>query len=122
MLRGKGSETEVALASLNAELHRSMSKQAWAEAAKAGAAASEEKKRDLLIGRTESGPLPSLAQVLSVGEKESLIVGTTKERKGMKKRKPIIPLLGDMFFSSRKKGSTNTLDNPLYASSPLHWN
>ncbi|KAL8553699.1 hypothetical protein ACS0TY_002120 [Phlomoides rotata] len=116
LLKERESETEVALASLNAELHQSMSKAARAEAeeaAKAASAASgeKEKKRDL-IG-------PSLAQVLSVGEKESLFVGRKKGRK----KKPIIPLVGNLF--SRKKGLSTTLQNPLYASSSsshFHYN
>lgn len=105
LLKERESETEVALASLNAELHRNMSKVARAEAAEAAKAA--EKKRDL-IG-------PSLAQVLSVGEKESLFVGKKKGRK----KKPIIPLVGDLF--SRKKGSSTALHNPLYATSSSHF-
>ncbi|KAL3651546.1 hypothetical protein CASFOL_004548 [Castilleja foliolosa] len=128
VLKRKGYETEVALASLNAELHRRMSKLAWAEAAKAAMAASgvgaakEEKKKDLIIGKTKSCPLPSLAQVLSVDEKESLSIERTKKRKWMKKKKPIIPLFADLFISSKAKGSTNTLENPLHAVSPLQWN
>ncbi|KAI3448344.1 hypothetical protein Pfo_005009 [Paulownia fortunei] len=140
LLKERESETEVALASLNAELHMNMSKLAKAEAAAAAKAVAsssgsasvrdrgdmdhggimreEEKKRDLL-GRIGTSHSPSLAQVLSVEEKESLFLGRKKERKGMKK-KPIIPLVGDLF--SRKKGSSTTLHNPLYASSPLHWN
>ncbi|KAK6121158.1 hypothetical protein DH2020_045079 [Rehmannia glutinosa] len=123
LLKERESETEVALASLNAELHKNMSElAARAEAAKpaaSGPVSEEEKKRDL-FGRMENSHLPILAQVLGVGEKESLYLGRKKEKKGMKK-KPIIPLVGDLLFF-RKKGSSNTLDNPLYASSPLNWN
>ncbi|KAI3445600.1 hypothetical protein Pfo_002265 [Paulownia fortunei] len=137
LLKERESETEVALASLNAELHKNMSKLARAEAEVAARAAAssrsasslhmadgamiikeEEQKRDAYL-RMESGPSPSLAQILSIGEKEGLFVGRKKERKGVKK-KPIIPLVGDLF--SRKKGTSTTLHNPLYASSHLQWN
>ncbi|KAL0384605.1 UNVERIFIED_CONTAM: hypothetical protein Sradi_2854800 [Sesamum radiatum] len=131
LLKERESETEVALASLNAELHKNMSKLALAEAAVAGRAAGrggdgamiireEEKKRDAYL-RMESGASQSLAEILSIGEKEGLFVGRKKEKKLVMKKKPIVPLVGDLF--SRKKGtSSTTLHNPLYAPSQLQWN
>ncbi|KAK6159646.1 hypothetical protein DH2020_003027 [Rehmannia glutinosa] len=132
LLKEKGSETEVALASLNAKLHKNMSKLAEAEAAAAGRAAAvrggdaaadggmviireEDKKRDGFL-RMESGPSMKLAEILSIGEDEGLILGRKKEKKVMvmkkkkKKKKPIVPLVGDLFFS-RKKGTSTALDN-----------
>ncbi|KAK9286578.1 hypothetical protein L1049_014977 [Liquidambar formosana] len=116
LLKERESETEVALASLNAELHKNMSKMAEAEAAAAAKAVAkrsavyggangeygvrEEKRgRDLMVRMENS---PTLAQILSSGETEDYF-GGRKERKMMKK-KPIIPLVGDLF--SRKKGSS----------------
>ncbi|KAH6802447.1 hypothetical protein C2S51_033893 [Perilla frutescens var. frutescens] len=115
LLKDRESETEVAVASLNAELHRNMSKLARAEAAAAAKAA--------------AASSPSLGQVLSVGEnvdEMSLVVGIKKKemmmrensKKKKKKQKPIIPLLGDLF--TKKKGSSMSSNNPLYTSSHLH--
>ncbi|KAH6826368.1 hypothetical protein C2S53_003735 [Perilla frutescens var. hirtella] len=116
LLKDRESETEVAVASLNAELHRNMSKLARAEAAAAAKAA--------------AASSPSLGQVLSVGEdvdEMSLMVGIKKKemmmmrensKKKKKKQKPIIPLLGDLF--TKKKGSSMSSNNPLYTSSHLH--
>ncbi|KAJ7946580.1 WEB family protein [Quillaja saponaria] len=137
LLKERESETEVALATLNAELHKNMSKMAEAEAAAAAKAVvvatknnggfdrgggsvmvrEEEKRREFRIRMEDSSPT-TLAQILSIGEKMSYFEGK-RERKMMKK-KPIIPLVGDLF--SRKKGS-NTSDhrNPLY-SSPYFYN
>lgn len=121
-LKARESETEIALASLNAELHKSMSRMAEAEAAEAARAAG---KSRLIVGeferngggKEECGVMklersPSLAQILSIGEKEGYF-RMQKERKVMKK-KPIVPLIGDMF--SRKRSSF-CLYNPLYGRS-----
>ncbi|KAE8698822.1 ATP-dependent RNA helicase DHX29-like isoform X1 [Hibiscus syriacus] len=130
LLKERESETEIALASLNAELHKNMSKLAIAEAAAAKKAAEttpmprtvslemgkgediarEEAKRKELMKRMENNP--TLSQILSIGEKEGYFAGK-RERKLMKK-KPIVPLVGDWIF--KKKGSHTTLQNPLYAS------
>ncbi|KAJ6704568.1 HEAVY CHAIN putative EXPRESSED-RELATED-RELATED [Salix viminalis] len=125
LLKERESETEIALASLNAEVHKNMSKLAMAEAAAARKAVEtrevsfeREKNEDLLeeeermresMIRMENSP--SLAHILSLGEEKGCIPG--KERKVMKK-KPIVPLVGDLFF--KKKGSSN--NNPLYAYAP----
>lgn len=115
LLKEKEQETEVAVASLNAELHKNMSKLAEAEAAKAAKAAAgvessrgtssygdkqEERIRRELVRRMEKNP--TLAQILSLGEKDVLYShGRKRERKMVKKKKPIVPLIGD-FFSSKK--------------------
>jgi hypothetical protein len=121
LLKERESETEVALASLNAELHKNMSKQAEAEAAAAATRAAgferanscireEERKRELMIRMEDS---PTLAQILSLGGEGYF--GGKQERKMMKK-KPIIPLVGNLF--SRKKRSSSALNSPL-CSSPI---
>ncbi|CAK9147352.1 unnamed protein product [Ilex paraguariensis] len=133
LLKERGSETEVALASLNAELHKNMSRLAKAEAvaaAKAVASRStvsvqengkdgvglrEEERRDSVVRMENSR---TLAEILSLDEKEGMFVGR-KERKIIKK-KPIIPLVGDLFW--RKKGSSTTLHNPLYSSAHINLN
>lgn len=122
MLKERESETEVALASLNAELHKNMSKLAKAEAAAATNALianrnrevrEEERKRELMIKMEDS---TTLAQILSLGE-EGYFGGKVHEKKAMKK-KPIIPLVCDLF--SRKKWSSKTMQNPLYSSPNLY--
>lgn len=110
LLQERESETEVALASLNAELHKNMSKMAKAEAMAAAKAAAERsivsfegEKREEGLKEARGTRAPTLAQRLSISEMElSFIVGRRKERRVMKK-KPIVPLVGDLF--SRKKGS-----------------
>ncbi|OMO92222.1 hypothetical protein COLO4_17740 [Corchorus olitorius] len=134
LLKQRESETEIALASLNAELHKNMSKLAQAEAAEAKRAAAatatprtaslevaginigediarEEERRKELMKRMENNP--TLSQILSIGDKEGYFGGKRSERKLMKK-KPIVPLVGDWFF--KKKGSSTPLHNSLYAS------
>ena len=132
LLKERESETEIALASLNAELHKNMSKLAEAEAAAAKRAATtprtatfemgngedvarEEERRKELKKKMENNP--TLSQILSIGEKEGYY-GGKRERKLMKK-KPIVPLVGDCFF--KKKGSPTTLHNPLYASPQMYF-
>jgi hypothetical protein len=142
LLKERESDTEVALASLNAELHKNMSKMAEAEAAAAAKAVAtrkarfergnsrEEERRELMIRMDERGnsreeerrelmirmeDKPTLAQILSLGE-EGYFGGNVQEKKVMKK-KPIIPLVGD-FFSRKKRSST--MQNPLYSSPNLY--
>ncbi|KAG6781928.1 hypothetical protein NC652_007909 [Populus alba x Populus x berolinensis] len=129
LLKERESETEIALASLNAEFHKNMSKLAMAEATAAKEAVERsavsferEKKEDLLLKEEERmirmENSPTLAQILSLGEEKGCFRGK-EERKAMKK-KPIVPLVGDLFF--KKKGSSNTLNNPLYASPEVCFN
>ncbi|XP_043706617.1 WEB family protein At3g51220-like [Telopea speciosissima] len=130
LLKEKESDTEIVLASLNAELHKNMSKMAQAEADAAGKAVStralvvRENREDDIIEEEdeerEKHPIVRmerslcLAKILNLGEKEGYnYYGITKKQK---KKKPIIPLVGDILFS-RKKGSSTTLHNPLYSSS-----
>lgn len=122
LLRVREQETEVAVASLNAELHKNMSRLAAAEAAKAAAGGGapsssgginaekdqQEKWRRELRKRIEKNP--TLAQILSLGPDEKDTVKSTITtshdfgRKMMVKKKPIVPLVGDLF--SGKKGSS----------------
>lgn len=130
LLKERETETEVALATLNAELHKNMSKLARAEAAVAGKAAAKtvrfDDQRDnnnnnnngeIMRVEEEKKKRETLAQILSVGlgDKESYYLGgKVRERKMKKKMKPIIPLVGDLF--SKKKGTPANHHNPLYAS------
>ncbi|KAF5731817.1 hypothetical protein HS088_TW18G00502 [Tripterygium wilfordii] len=112
LLKERESETEIALASLNAELHKNRSKMAEAEAAAAAKSAAARENN------------PTLAQILSVGHQQENYgrFGSQRERKVMVKKKPIIPLVGDLF--SRKKGSSNastSLHSSLFASSELYF-
>ncbi|XWS55302.1 hypothetical protein CRYUN_Cryun10bG0163700 [Craigia yunnanensis] len=122
LLKERESETEIALASLNAELHKNMSKLAVAEAAAAKRAATtprtmsfemgngediarEEERRRELMKRMENNP--TLSQILRIGENEGYF-GGKRERKSIKK-KPIVPLVGDWLF--KKKGSSRMYFN-----------
>ncbi|KAK7302360.1 hypothetical protein RJT34_13247 [Clitoria ternatea] len=113
VLKERGSETEVALATLNAELHKNMSKLAQAEAAAAGKAAAAPKTVRFEIGETErkSGG-GSLCEMMRLGEKDDDDDEYLFGGKKMRKHKPIIPLL---FFKRKSSPSTNH-HNPLYAS------
>lgn len=129
LLKERESETEVAIASLNAELHMNMSKMAQAEAAAAAKAVAnreslvfggrekeeESSKRDLIMRMENS---PTVAHILS--QKEGSFGGGGGKGRKKTKKKPIIPLVWDLF--SRKKGSSTGIHNPLYSSSFVHWN
>ncbi|XP_062083858.1 WEB family protein At3g51220 [Humulus lupulus] len=112
VLKEREEETEVAVASLNAELHKNMAKMAAAEAAaaKAGAAGTREEEEEMirreLVRRMEKNT--TLAQILSLGhDRDQKEYGRrrgqrmTMMRKSTNKKKPIVPLVGDLF--SRKK-------------------
>ncbi|KAF8376984.1 hypothetical protein HHK36_030356 [Tetracentron sinense] len=127
-LKERESETEVAVASLNAELHKNMSKIAKAEATAAGKAVATralfvqggygedygilegaEMRRESLVRMERS---TSLGQILSLGEKETFFGGKKKQR-GFLKKKPIIPLVGQSsrFLTSlvmKQEDSKNT--------------
>lgn len=129
LLKEKNLETDIALASLNAQLHRNMSKMAMAEAA---AATNMVTTRALVVGGYRADGITekerkgdrreksSLAQMLNLGNKEDFHGATRKQRK-KRKKKPIIPLVGNFLFSWKKSSST-TLDNSLYTSSQAYQN
>lgn len=115
LLKKRESETEIALATLNAELHKNMSKLAEAEAVAAKNAVvneDEKKVRELMMMRMDSRSSQSLAQILSIGD------GNVNMEK---KKKPIVPIVTDFFCFKAKTGS-RSLQNPLYASSRMYFN
>lgn len=117
MLKERGSETEVALATMNAELHKNMSKLAQAEAAAAGKAAAKTVRFENISDGSEKMMRNSqtLAHIISLGENDHIFGGGKKRHNNKStKQKPIIPLLSDFFF--KRKNSTNHHNNPLYAS------
>lgn len=112
ILKERESETEVALASLNAELHKNMSKIAKVEA---------EVARKAVAMRSKM----TLRQVLNVGgeDKEKGIESMylNEKKKLMMKKRPVIPLVTDLF--TRKNGKTkHSLLSQLFTSSPMYWN
>ncbi|KAL6007728.1 hypothetical protein ACLOJK_033229 [Asimina triloba] len=115
LLKERESENEIALASLNAELHKNMSKMAEAEAAAAAREVAKSfEKKTKAEGGVQFDRSPTLAQILQLGEEEGYF-GLTKEQRKKMKKKPIIPLIGDLF--SKKKSSTTSVYNPLFNSS-----
>ncbi|KAG1369956.1 WEB family protein [Cocos nucifera] len=117
LLKERESEMELAVAALNAQLQKSMSKLAEMEATKAAEDSmaienkvrsdrwAEERTRDL---EAKFDYLPTLAQALSLGGIEDDFGGRKKRK--VPKKKPIIPLIGDMF--SRKKASFDLNNSP----------
>ncbi|KAK6945463.1 hypothetical protein RJ641_013007 [Dillenia turbinata] len=120
LLREREAETEVALATLNAELHKSMSKLAEAEAEKAAKAVAkreeERVKKDMIV-RVESSP--TLAQVLKEKTGENRGGRNRGMRNSPQKKKPIIPLVSDLF--SWKKESPKSFHNPLFSSPHVYF-
>lgn len=127
LLKEREEDTEVAVASLNAELHKNMSKIAKAEAAVAAKAA--------VVARTESirererrreEYLPTMAQILGGGEEGKGLFGEREKERGggkvaNKKQQPIVPLVWKLF--SRSKGSsTPSLDSSLFSSTHVFLN
>nr|XP_043629955.1 WEB family protein At1g75720-like [Erigeron canadensis] len=115
MLKERETETELSLASLNAELHKNMSKIAKAEAEVAGKAATMRSSM-------------TLAQVLSGSnaddDDDDQAIEKGKEKrylneKKMLKKKPVIPLLTDLFSKKNEKAENSKL-SPLYASSLMY--
>ncbi|XP_073012974.1 uncharacterized protein [Typha latifolia] len=125
LLKNRESEMELAVASLNAQLHKNLSKLEEIEAASAAEIVeektdkvrsdrwAEERIRDL---PSSYDYLPTLAEALSLGELEEddYYGGGGRRKRKVQKKKPIIPLIGDMF--SRKK-SSNDQYNSLYLQS-----
>ncbi|CAK8530148.1 unnamed protein product [Lathyrus sativus] len=123
ILKERGSETEVALATLNAELHKNMSKLAQAEAEAAGKAASKSVRFESIVEREnihKNSESQTLAHIISLGENDHIFGGKKRNNNNNKirKQKPIVPLVGDLFlfFKRKSSSSTNHHNNPLYAS------
>ncbi|XP_010912575.1 uncharacterized protein [Elaeis guineensis] len=124
LLKERESETEIAVANLKKKLHKVMSKLTEMEATKAaeGGLAVERQSTEVQSDRWVNERtrdiearfeyLPTLAQALSLGDIEADFGGRGKRK--VQKKKPIIPLIGDMF--SRKKGSSD-LNTSLYSQS-----
>lgn len=128
-LRKRSTEMEMAVASLNAQLHRGLSRLAEMEADKAAAAAA---RRSSIGGDTDmkgaaierwaeksggysSEYLPSFSHALSLGEidDDDDLLGGGRRRKAPQKVKPIVPLIGDILFSksfSKRKSSKDSGD------------
>ncbi|KAE9445478.1 hypothetical protein C3L33_22624, partial [Rhododendron williamsianum] len=128
LLKEREEDTEVAVASLNAELHKNMSKIAKAEAAAAAKAAVVARTKSIRERerRMEEEYLPTLAQILGGGEKGKGLFGERKKERGwgkvVNKKQPIVPLVWKMF--SRRKGSSTTpgLDSSLFSSAHVFLN
>jgi len=133
-LRKRGNEMEMAVASLNAQLHRGLSKLAEMEADRAAAAARRSIGGDTDVASTlrserwgggggnklgASGEyLPSFSHALSLGEIDDAELMGSRRRKAQKV-KPIVPLIGDILFSKRKstkeKGDDGFFSGDLYS-------
>ncbi|CAO2140707.1 unnamed protein product [Urochloa humidicola] len=111
-LRKRGNEMEMAVASLNAQLHRGLSKLAEMEADRAAAArrrsiggdsdvASTLRWGEKQLGGSECY-LPSFSHALSLGEVDYDAELMGSRRRKAQKVKPIVPLIGDILFSKRK--------------------
>ncbi|XP_062198054.1 uncharacterized protein LOC133900819 [Phragmites australis] len=120
-LRKRGSEMEMAVASLNAQLHRGLSKMAEMEADKAArrsiggetdvtSTVRSERYWGDKLGASEY--LPSFSYALSLGEIDDAELMGSRRRKAQKV-KPIVPLIGDILFSKRK--STKEKGDGLYS-------
>ncbi|KAF7052927.1 hypothetical protein CFC21_060947 [Triticum aestivum] len=125
-LRKRGTEMEMAVATLNAQLHRGLSRLAEIEADKAAAAARRSIGGDTdvmaaAMVRSErwaeksstysSEYLPSFSHALSLGEIDDDLLGG--RRRKAQKVKPIVPLIGDILFSksfSKRKSGKDSGD------------
>ncbi|KAF0894620.1 hypothetical protein E2562_001916 [Oryza meyeriana var. granulata] len=134
-LKKRGNEMEMAVASLNAQLHRGLSKLAEMEADRAAAARrSVGGETDVTVatfrserwggvgdknggsGATSYEYLPSFSHALSLGEiDDGELVG---RRRKARKVKPIVPLIGDIIFSKRK--STKDKGDGFYSNGDLY--
>lgn len=121
LLKDREQETEVAVASLNAELHKNMSRFAQAEAAAAAkaqvdAATARTTTATSSSGTSSTGQLQSrrkeelivsrnstLAQILNLENDAFFATASKTDRnRSMIKKKPIIPLVRDLFFFRNK--------------------
>ncbi|OEL28852.1 hypothetical protein BAE44_0010130 [Dichanthelium oligosanthes] len=116
-LRKRGNEMEMAVASLNAQLHRGLTKLAEMEADRVAAAARRSIGGDTDVTSTLRGErwgdklgaseyLPSFSHALSLGEIDDAELMGSRRRKAQKV-KPIVPLIGDILFSKRKSTKEN---------------
>ncbi|TKV99793.1 hypothetical protein SEVIR_8G066900v4 [Setaria viridis] len=123
-LRKRGNEMEMAVASLNAQLHRGLSKLAEMEADRAAAAARRSIGGDTDVASTLRSErwgdklgageyLPSFSHALSLGEIDDAELMGSRSRKAQKV-KPIVPLIGDILFSKRKS-TKEKLDDGFYS-------
>ncbi|KAK4743274.1 hypothetical protein SAY87_001275 [Trapa incisa] len=130
ILKERESETEIALAVLNAELHKNMSRLAKAEAVAARSplpVGARREDRDGIIDTNGIDYLPTMAQILSMTDdhrkskkkkKKNLQQGYYGPIAGaQKKEKPIIPLVGDLFSRRKKAYDDSTFQNTPYSSS-----
>ncbi|KAF7142471.1 hypothetical protein RHSIM_Rhsim05G0186200 [Rhododendron simsii] len=122
LLKEREEDTEVAVASLNAELHKNMSKIAKAEAAAAAKAAVVARTESIKERerRMEEESLPTMAQILGGGEEGKGLFGEREKERGggkvaNKKQQPIVPLVWKL-FSRRKGSSTPSVDSSLFSS------
>ena len=136
-LRKRGNEMEMALASLSAQLHRGLSKLAEMEADRAAAAAAAARRS--IGGDTDvassftlrserwggdsrlaaSEYLPSFSHALSLGEVDDVELMGSRRRKAQKV-KPIVPLIGDILFSSSRRKSTKQKGDDGFYSGDLY--
>ncbi|PKI53048.1 DNA ligase 1 [Punica granatum] len=150
ILKERESETEIALAALNAELHKNMSRLAKVEAmeakAKAVAMTTRSDSTSMADFRIQQRPhadsdrvidrhrsyFPTLAQILSIADDQknkkkkkkqpgcygAIMSGPKRSYnyKSVQKEKPIVPLVGDLLFSWRKKATNSSFPSPLYSS------
>jgi len=132
LLKERESETEMALATLNAELHKNMSKIAKAEAADAAKATEESRalleggsreistreeersRGEMIVKNMDS---PTLAKILSMTDNEGCYREGKKARNKVMKKKPIIPLVTDIFPWKKRSSSPNhDLSGSLFSS------
>jgi uncharacterized coiled-coil protein SlyX len=122
-LKKRIAEMELSMATLNAKLHRALSKLAHMEADRAAAerASIEQGRSDMALAlwaegrRASSGrpPLGHLMRLGDTGDGEKAATGGGQEmarpaaRRKVQKRKPIvplvIPLIGDLLFSNKRR-------------------
>ncbi|XP_039054884.1 uncharacterized protein LOC120197417 [Hibiscus syriacus] len=113
LLKERKTETEIALASLNAELHRSMSKLAQVEEAAAAAKRTPPQPATSTLRKTTLGfeLMKRMGNQMAVCEIKCLFEGKRKMK--LLKKKPIVPLVGNWISKKSSKP---------YASSQLCFN
>ncbi|GAB2226049.1 hypothetical protein Drorol1_Dr00021835 [Drosera rotundifolia] len=123
LLKERESETQVALAFVNALLHRNMSRMVEAEAAEAAKAVATGSKNEKNMPRKErverylSSTSTTLGEVLRFGEREELGKLLMMNKK---KKKPIVPLVSEMFVRKKRSSSQDDISCSIY-SSPMFY-